>query len=43
MFIATQGPLSNTIENFWNLIINKKIKLVIMLSQLKENGRVSNN
>jgi protein tyrosine phosphatase len=40
MFIATQGPLHNTIEQFWTLLFNKNIKLVIMLSKLSENGRV---
>jgi protein tyrosine phosphatase len=38
MFIATQGPLSNTIESFWNLIISQNTKLIIMLSKVKENN-----
>ena len=43
MFIATQGPLQHTIQRFWELIITQKIKLIIMLAQLSENGRVYNN
>ena len=39
MFIAAQGPLPNSKEKFWKLIVNKKIKLIIMLTQLNENGR----
>ena len=32
LFIATQGPLKETIPSFWKMIYNHKIKLVIMLS-----------
>ena len=32
LFIATQGPLKDTIPSFWKMIYNHKIKLVIMLS-----------
>lgn len=38
MFIATQGPLSNTIESFWKMIILKEANLIIMLSKLQENN-----
>ena len=40
LFIATQGPITVTIENFWKMIIVKRSKLIIMLTNLKENGRV---
>jgi protein tyrosine phosphatase len=40
MFIATQGPLSITIESLWRLVIAKKIKLLVMLSDLIEDNRV---
>jgi protein tyrosine phosphatase len=39
LFISTQGPLHTTIETFWKIIIKKNIKLVIMLSNLEEQGR----
>ena len=32
LFIATQGPLKETIPSFWKMIFTHKIKLVIMLS-----------
>jgi protein tyrosine phosphatase len=40
MFIAAQGPLNTTIKSFWKVVLNKKIKLIIMLTDLIENGRV---
>ena len=36
LFIATQTPLENTIPSFWKMIYNHKIKLIIMLSEEKE-------
>jgi protein tyrosine phosphatase len=40
LFIATQGPLKNTIESFWLMNINNDINLIITLSNAKEDGRV---
>lgn len=40
MFVATQGPLQSTIESLWELVLNKKISLIIMLSDLIEDNRV---
>jgi len=40
MFIACQGPLSNTTEDFWNMINTLNVKLVIMLCELQEEGMV---
>lgn len=39
LFIACQAPLQSTTERFWNLIFNKKIKIIIMLANLCEEGR----
>ena len=39
MFIATQGPLKNTVYNFWEMICNKKINLIIMLTKSTEDGK----
>ncbi len=39
LFIACQAPLQSTTERFWNLIFNKKIKVIIMLANLYEEGR----
>lgn len=39
MFIATQGPLNNTISKFFKLIMAKNIRLVVMLCRLEEDSR----
>ncbi len=39
LFIATQGPLSGTIFSFWKMIISHNINLIIMLSNVSEEGR----
>ena len=39
LFIATQGPVTYTIEAFWKMILIKNIKLIIMLTNLKEENR----
>ena len=39
LFIATQGPLSGTIFSFWKMIISHNINLIIMLSNVYEEGR----
>ena len=42
LFIATQGPLKETIPSFWKMIYNHKIKLVIMLSSKLEEAEGRN-
>ena len=37
--IVTQGPLENTIEDFWQMIFDYNIKVIIMLCKLTENGK----
>ncbi|KAM6040979.1 receptor-type tyrosine-protein phosphatase V-like isoform 1-T1 [Theristicus caerulescens] len=39
-FIATQGPLKKTIEDFWRLVWEQNICNIIMLTVCMENGRV---
>lgn len=39
-FIATQGPLNNTISKFWKLIFYQDVKLIVMLCRLEEDLRV---
>ncbi|XP_066481438.1 receptor-type tyrosine-protein phosphatase C isoform X2 [Tiliqua scincoides] len=34
--IATQGPLAETIGDFWNMIYQKKVKVIVMLTELKD-------
>ena len=38
-FIATQGPLESTIEDFWEMCYAYDVKVIIMLCKLKENDR----
>ena len=35
-FIATQGPMPHTIEDFWAMCYENKVTMIIMLCQLKE-------
>jgi len=39
LFISTQGPLRITVQAFWNLILLKEVKLIIMLTNIEEDGR----
>jgi protein tyrosine phosphatase len=35
-FIATQGPMSHTIGDFWRMIWNERISCIVMITKLKE-------
>ncbi|NXX96395.1 PTPRV phosphatase, partial [Centropus bengalensis] len=39
-FIATQGPLKKTIEDFWRLVWEQNVCNIIMLTVCMENGQV---
>ncbi|KAJ1347728.1 hypothetical protein KIN20_002861 [Parelaphostrongylus tenuis] len=38
-FICTQGPLQSTIHDFWRMIFQERIKSILMLCKLCEDGR----
>lgn len=39
LFIAAQGPLDKTRENFWRMIDMENVNLIIMLTGVKEHGK----
>ncbi|KAG8508597.1 Tyrosine-protein phosphatase non-receptor type 3 [Galemys pyrenaicus] len=40
-YIAAQGPLPHTCAQFWQVVWDQKLSLIIMLTTLTERGRVS--
>jgi len=40
LFIATQGPLESTVENFWRMVDHEKVSLIVMLTHTKEHNKV---
>ena len=39
-FIATQGPLPQTKENFWRMVLKENSGLIINLTKTKEHGKI---
>ncbi|KAJ7372548.1 hypothetical protein OS493_019057 [Desmophyllum pertusum] len=38
-YIATQGPLQDTVDDFWRMLIEQNSNIVVMLTQLHEGDR----
>ena len=38
-FIATQGPVQTSIIDFWEMILQLKVTMIVMLCELSEGGR----
>ena len=42
-FIASIAPKPNSFENFWQMIIEKEVSVIVMLTDLQEGARVKSD
>jgi protein tyrosine phosphatase len=39
-YLATQGPLPNTMNDFWHMVWQEKCQIILMITHEEEKGRV---
>ena len=39
-YIATQGPLQNTVDDFWRMMLEHRCRCIVMLCELEEEDTV---
>jgi netrin-G3 ligand len=39
VFIATQGPMKNTLDDFWKMIYEQQVSIIVMMTKLEEKGQ----
>uniref|UniRef100_A0A2K6G0G5 protein-tyrosine-phosphatase n=1 Tax=Propithecus coquereli TaxID=379532 RepID=A0A2K6G0G5_PROCO len=39
VMIAAQGPLKETVSDFWQMIFQRKVKVIVMLTELEQGGQ----
>ncbi|XP_074593902.1 protein tyrosine phosphatase 69D isoform X2 [Brevipalpus obovatus] len=40
LYICAQGPLERTVSDFWWMIYEQKITVIVMLTKIEENGKI---
>ena len=42
-FIAAQSPMHDTADDFWAIVYDKKVSIIVLLCNFEENGQVGSN
>jgi tyrosine-protein phosphatase non-receptor type 12/18/22 len=39
-YIASQGPLANTLADFWRMVVEAEVRVIVMACSERESGKV---
>ena len=39
-YIAAQGPVSRSVHDFWRMVWEQNVAIIVMLTKLRENNKV---